>query len=134
MRVVLVIFFLSIRSSYLRDEEQDATDESFDTVQFVWTEGGGAWRIRTYAVDEDVHTWSMQIAPDDLIALARQNTEKHYGDVLTEGYIIDTPDGVDDVRRELRARGLTDHLEIGSSGVMFWTPEGSTYRTRSTPS
>lgn len=133
MRVVLAIFFLSIRSSYARNEEHEATDE-FDTVQFVWAEQGGAWRIRTYAVDQDVQTWSMQIAADNLIALARQNTEKHYGDVLTEGYVIDTPDGVDGVRRGLRERGLADHLEIGSSGVMFWTPEGSNYRTHSTPS
>lgn len=133
MRVVLAIFFLSIRSSYLKNEEHEASDESFDTVQFVCTEQG-TWRIRTYAEDQDVHTWSMQAAPDDLIALARQNTEKHYGDVLTEGYIIDTPDGVDGVRRELLARGLPDHLEIGANGVVFWTPEGSSYRTRSTPS
>lgn len=133
MRVVHVIFFLSIRSSYIRNEKHEASDELFDTVQFVWTEQG-VWRIRTYADDQDVHTWSMQVAPDDLIPLARKNTEKHYGDVLTEGYIIDTPDGVDGVRRELQARGLPDHLEIGSSGLMFWTPEGSNYRTRSTPS
>jgi hypothetical protein len=132
MRVVLVIFFLSIRSSYLRDEEHEASDEVFDTVQFVWTEQG-AWRIRTYAEDQDVHPWSIPIAADNLVALARQNTEKHFDDVLTEGYIIDTPDGVDGVRRELQARGLPDHLEIGSSGLMFWTPEGSEYRTRSTP-
>lgn len=133
MRIVVAIFFLSIRSSYLRNEEHEASDESFDTVQFVWTEKG-AWRIRTYADDQDVHTWSMQVAADDLIALARQNTEKHYGDVLTEGYLIDTADGVDGVRRELLARGLPAHLEIGATGVLFWTPEGSSYRTRSAPS
>jgi len=133
MRVVHVIFSLSIRSSYLRNEEHDASDEVFDTVQFVWTEQG-AWRIRTYAEDHDVHTWSIKIAADDLIPLARRNTEKHYGDVLAEGYIIDTSDGVDGVRRELHARGLGDHLETGSGGLIFWTPEGSNYRTRSTPS
>ena len=133
MRVVHVIFFLSIRSSYSRDEEHEASDESFDTVQFLWTEQG-AWRVRTYAEDQDVHTWSMQVAPDDLIPLARKNTEKHYGDVLAERYVIDTPHGVDGVRQELQARGLPAHLEVGSSGLMFWTPVGSNYRTRSTPS
>lgn len=132
MRVVLVIFVLSIRSSYLRNTEREASDDAFDTVQFLWTEQG-AWRIRTYAEDQDVHTWSFQIAADELVALARQNTEKHYGDVLAEGYVIDTTDGEDGVRRELQARGLPDHLEIGSRGLMFWTPEGSNYRTRSRP-
>lgn len=133
MRVVLVIFFLSIRSSYLRNEEYDASDEAFDTVQFVWT-AEGAWRIRTYAEDQDIHTWSIHSAAEDIVALARQNTEKHYGDVIVEGYVIDTPDGEEGVRRELHARGLSEHLEIGAGGLMFWTPEGSNYRTRSTPS
>lgn len=131
MRVVLAIFFLSIRSSYLRNEEREATDDSFDTVQFVWTEQG-TWRIRTYADDQDVHAWSMHAAADDLFSLARQNTEKHYGDVLTEGYLIDA-DGLAGVRRELVARGLPDHIEVGANGLVFWTPQGSSYRTRSTP-
>lgn len=75
-----------VRALNLRNEEHEANEASedlFDTVRFVATEQG-AWRIRTYAEDQDVHTWSMPIAPDHLIALARQNTDKHYGDVLTE--------------------------------------------------
>src|SRR5690242_18750408 len=104
MRVVLAVFFLSVRSSYLRNEEHEASDETFDTIQFVWTQEG-AWRIRTYAEDQDVHTWSIHVPADELTALARQNTEKHYGDVLAEGYLIDAQDGEDGVRRELRARG-----------------------------
>jgi hypothetical protein len=133
MRVVHVIFILSIRSSYLRNEEHEATEAVFDTVQFIWTEQG-AWRIRTYAEDEDVHTWSMRLGADELVPLARTNTEKHYGDVLAEAYIIDTSEGVDGLCRELQARGLADHLEIGGAGLMFWTPPGSKYQTRSTPS
>jgi hypothetical protein len=132
MRVVLVIFFLSIRSSYLRNEEHEASEDVFDTIQFVSSEQG-AWRVRTFADDQDVHTWSMRIAPDDLVALARQNTEKHYGDVLAEGYVIDTADGIEGVRRELLERGLSEHLEIGPNSLLFWAPEGSTYRTQSKP-
>ena len=132
MRYVFVIFFLSIRSSYLRNEEHEATDEVFDTIQFAGSEQA-AWRVRTYADDQDVHTWSMHVALDELVALARENTEKHYGDVLAEGYIVDSADGVEGVRRELRERGLSDHLEIGPNGLLFWAPEGSNYRTQSKP-
>src|SRR5688572_13966616 len=122
MKIVLVIFFLSVQSSYLNDSELDATDEIFDTVQFVATEKG-AWRIKTYATDQDVHVWSIGLTTADIVALARANTEKHYGDVLTEGYVIETTDGIEGVRRELRERGLSDHLEVSKSGMLFWAPE-----------
>lgn len=132
MRMVLVIYFLSVRSSYLRDEENEVTEEIFDTVQFMGTEQS-TWRIRTYADDQDVHAWSIHVPLDDLVELARKNTEKHYGDVLSEGYILDSSDGIEGVRRGLRERGLPDHLEISADGFVFWTPEGSDYRSRSTP-
>jgi hypothetical protein len=132
MKIVLVIFFLSVQSSYLNDSETDATDEIFDTVQFVATDNG-AWRIKTYATDQDVHVWSIGSTQADIVALARANTEKHYGDVLTEGYIFETADGIEGVRRELRERGLSDHLEISKSGMLFWAPEGTDYRSRSAP-
>lgn len=132
MRVVLVIFFLSIRSSYLRNEEHEASEVVFDTIQFAGSEQG-AWRVRTFSDDQDVHTWSMRVAQDELVELARQNTEKHYGDVLAEGYVVDSVEGIEGVRRGLLERGLSDHLQIGPNGLLFWTPEGSNYRTQSKP-
>ena len=132
MKTVLVIFFLAVRSSYLENSEEAATDEVFDTVQFVATDSG-AWRIRTYATDEDEHVWSIGGTAEDIVELARQNTQKHYGDVLSEGYIIETHDGIEGLRRELRERGLSDHLEISKSGALFWAPEGTVYRSKSTP-
>ena len=132
MKTVLVIFFLAVRSSYLENSEEAATDEVFDTVQFVATDSG-AWRIRTYATDEDVHVWSIGGTAEDIVELARQNTQKHYGDVLSGGYIIETHDGIEGLRRELRERGLSDHLEISKSGALFWAPEGTDYRSKSTP-
>ncbi|MCV9967355.1 hypothetical protein OIU34_36580 [Pararhizobium sp. BT-229] len=132
MKIVLVIFFLTTRSSYLNNTETNATDDAFDTIQFLAT-NNGAWRIKTYATDQDVYVWSVGGTPDDIVSLARQNTEKHYGDVLSEGYVIETTDGVEGVRRELRKRGISDHLEIAKNGMLFWTPRGSQYRTRSKP-
>ena len=132
MKIVLVIFFLSVQSSYLNNSEAEATAEVFDTVQFLATDDG-AWRIKTYATDQDVHVWSIGASPDDVVGLARQNTEKHYGDVLSEGYVIETSGGIEGLRRELIERGLTDTLEISKSGFMFWAPAGTDYRSRSAP-
>ena len=130
MKIVLVVFFLTVQSSYLDNSEAEATEDAFDTVQFLATDES-AWRIKTYATDQDVHVWSIGASPKDLVSLARQNTEKHYGDVLSEGYIIETSDGIDGLRRELKERGLSDTLEISKSGFLFWVPAGTNYRSRS---
>ncbi|WP_139224930.1 hypothetical protein [Dokdonella immobilis] len=132
MKTVLVVFFLSVQSSYSSNTEIAATEEVFDTVQF-YSGNGTSWRIKTYAQDQDVHIWSLGSDVADLVALARENTEKHYGDVLTEGYIIETEEGLEGVRRELEQRGLSTNLEFPPSGAVFWVPPNTTYRSRSVP-
>lgn len=132
MKTILVVFFLSVQSSYSGNTEIAATEDSFDTVQF-YAAGGTSWRIKTYAQDQDVHIWSLDSGSSDLVALARANTEKHYGDVLTEGYVIETEDGIDGVRRELEARGLPSSLELPPSGAVFWAPPDTAYRSKSVP-
>lgn len=131
MTTTLVIFFLSVQSSYASNTEAPATEEAFDTVQFYQSEQG-SWRIKTYATDQDVHVWSLAKV-EDIVALARSNTEKHYGEVLTEGYVIRSEEGIEGVRRELAERGLTTHVEGSESTFLFWAPEGTRYRTKSTP-
>jgi hypothetical protein len=132
MTSTLVIFFLSVQSSYARNTEAPATEEAFDTVQFYGGEQG-FWRIKTYATDQDVHVWSLGNSISDLVELARSSTEKHYRDVLTEGYIIESRDGTNGLRRELVDRGLPPNLEISDSGFLFWALEGTHYRSRSRP-
>ena len=132
MKTVLVIFFLSVQSSYSGNTESPATEETFDTVQF-YSSNGSNWRIKTYATDRDVHIWSLGENVTDIVALARSNTEKHYGDVLSEGYIIETEEGLEGVRRELAKKGVPVHLEVTNFGAVFWTPEGSHYKTKSRP-
>jgi hypothetical protein len=132
MNTVLVVFFLDICSSYSKNSEEPATEEAFDTVQF-FSSGKDAWRIKTFATDQDVHVWSLGKTPDNLVEIAVENTKKHYGDVLTEGYVIEVKDGLKGVRRELKKRGLPANLETSEAGFSFWTPEGTKYRTKSQP-
>jgi|SRR5690606_25246387 len=132
MNTRLIIFFLTVQSSYSANTEEPATPEKFDTVQFFESDNGG-WRIKTYATDQDVHVWALGKEIEDIVALARSNTEKHYGDVLAEGYILESETGIDGLRQELAERGLSTHLEISDSGFVFWAPEGTSYRTRSKP-
>jgi hypothetical protein len=132
MNTKLVIFFLTVQSSYSADTEEPATDDVFDTVQFFESDTGG-WRIKTYAMDQDVHAWSLGNKIEDIVSLARSNTEKNYGDVLSEGYILESDTGIDGLRLELADRGLSTHLEISDAGFVFWAPEGTLYSTKSKP-
>lgn len=43
---------------------------------------------------------------------SRSNTEKHYRDVLSEGYILESEAGIDGLRDELADRGLSTLLVI----------------------
>jgi hypothetical protein len=132
MNTKLVLFLLSIQSSYLQNEESEATEELFDTIQFVVTEGG-AWRIKTFATDQDVHAWSLGEVPDDIVDLAVDSTNENYGDVIAEAFILESNHGTEGLKKALRARGLSDQLEVSRSGVVFWTPAGAHYSAKSTP-
>jgi hypothetical protein len=132
MKTVLVLFLLNIKSSFINDTESDATDEQFDTIQFVQTEKG-TWRFKTFAEDEDVHLWGIE-ADGDIVELALESTNKHYGDVIEEAFILESDDGVEGLRRELKKQGLSDNLQISPKGPLFWAPPGSSYSPKSAPS
>ncbi|ALV08518.1 hypothetical protein [Roseateles depolymerans] len=130
----LILFELSIQSSYLNNTEAPATEDAFDTIQFFAAEGR-AWRIKTFATDQDVHIWELGAdAVEDLVELAVGDTEAHYGDVLEAGYVMASETGLDGLRAELDARELPVNLKETSFGAVFWTPPGSQYRTQSRPS
>jgi hypothetical protein len=131
MSTVLVVFFLAIQSSYVHNTETEATADSFDTVQFFCADDT-CWRIKTYATDQDVHVWKMGPV-EDIVSLARANTDKHYGDILTEGYVLTSHAGLDGIREELERKGLSPNLEVSSAGFAFWAPPGTSYRSKSRP-
>src|SRR3546814_4804809 len=56
MKTVLVVFFLSVQSSYSGNTEIAATEDAFDTVQF-YAANGTSWRIKTRSEE---HTSELQ--------------------------------------------------------------------------
>src|SRR5688500_5167175 len=112
MNATLVIFFLTVQSSYAADVESPATLDTFDTVQFYQSESSGACRIKSYATDHDGHVWSIGKTVEDIVTLARSSSANRYGDVLGEDYVLSSTTGTEGLRKELVARGLSAHLEI----------------------
>jgi len=124
---------LNIESSYLNDIERNASSPA-DTIQFMLIDGE-AWRIKTYAVDHDVHVWNlglMEAAKFNETAV--NNTAKHYGDVLSKKLTLQTKNGFEGLRKELIDSGLAQNLEIPKSKKFaFWVSEPNIYKSKSTP-
>jgi hypothetical protein len=135
-RGTLVIGILTIESSYARNTERPSRGAP-DTVQF-WLGPGGAWRIRTYATDHDLHPHSLGDLgkmKDRPLEFAREHIQKNYGDVLASTVVLELADVSDTptVRRVLAQHKLKGRLEIARSGFAFWNPDGGHYRTRTRP-
>jgi len=133
MNTALIVFKLSIQSSYVEDSEAEADMDAFDTVQFFISDTG-AWRIRTFSIDEDVHVYSLGTARPDMEKLVIASTEKTYGDIIVAKHVFSSADGIPGLKRELEAAGWSASVrESAQHGFAFWVPEGSDYRTKSTP-
>ena len=79
MRGFLVLAILSVKSSYSRELEiaLDGKDDIPDTLQW-WFGDGGCWRIRTYAMDHDIHAYVIGNSPQTTLELAKKNNLKNY--------------------------------------------------------
>lgn len=134
MKTTLIIFFLGIQSSYSDNREEQVAGFG-DTVQWLITEDQ-VWRVRTYALDEDVHVHLVASKRDpalDYVALAHSNTETHYGDVLEREVTLHSNEGASGIVANLTENGLDAHLNKAASGLFFWSPIGSRYSTKSQP-
>jgi hypothetical protein len=133
MDCVLVVFRLNIQSSYQEDTEAEADEETFDTVQF-FIAPDTAWRIRTFSVDDDVHVYSLGEAGPDTLETVTASTERTYEDVIADKHVFSSTDGVEGIKKSLADQGWSATIkESKQHGFVFWVPEGSDYRTRSTP-
>jgi len=132
----LVVGVLTIQSSCAQELERPA-EEVPDTVQF-WLGPKRRWKIRTYAVDHDVHVWDLAdlgTARDAPVQFAVDHIGKHYGDILTRCVIIKLPNTSDSaaIQTALSEHGLTGDLqeaEWDGNRFAFWTPDGAEYVTQ----
>ena len=135
MQGTLVLTILTVQSSYLREVEQPLRKGVGvpDTIQW-WIAPTGSWRIKTFALDHDVHTHSVGITVD-LRAVALANTQKHYGDVIRSQHVIELADWLNTSERSaaFRAEGLEPRVEIKAGRFAFWKPDDARYHTQSRP-
>ena len=136
MRGVLLLAVLNIKSSYSRHIETSLQGEQDvpDTLQW-WFGNGGCWRIRTYALDHDIHTYQIGNSPQTTLELATRNNLKHYGSVIKAQHKIHFVDCSNrpEVETEFARIGLAPRVEIAPGRFVFWKPDEAEYATKSRP-
>jgi hypothetical protein len=129
---LLIVARLTVSSSYRQNVEQPA-DERFDTVQFhLPGSGDTAYRVRTFALDHDIHVHQIGCPADRAHELARGHLDRVYGLVLAS---VNTIALSRQSTQDLRDAGTTSgELEVADGGrFAFWNPDGARYATRSDP-
>ncbi len=126
----LVVARLTIASSYRHNAERPATD-GCDTVQFFLSgTDDRAFRIRTFALDHDIHVHQLSQPAAD--AVIHAHLDRTYGDVLGPVHVVALPHlSTVDIRTGGIASGELEVVPV--PGYAFWNPDGGAYRTRSEP-
>ncbi|MEM0991225.1 MAG: hypothetical protein AAGK00_20350 [Pseudomonadota bacterium] len=132
-KIFLIVFLLNVESSYSQNLERDVPKWA-DTVQW-YISSDRVLRVRTFAIDEDVHVARIACAPcdpDEFAQLAQSNTAKHFGDILASKIVLESLSGFDELERAA-VDALGGQLNRNKDGLIFWSPGGTDYRTKSTP-
>jgi len=130
----LLVFQLTVQSSYVENVEREAEENCFDTVQW-WFSENETWRIKTFAIDRDIHTH--RIAGPVAEQVAMENTMKHYEDVVAKAFAVEFEDLADEteVAKVMEDLGGASSLEISKNGnqFAFWNPSRLKYTSKSRP-
>jgi hypothetical protein len=129
---ILILARLSVRTSYGQNVQRRA-DEHGDTVQFhVPADGDAIYRIRTFALDHDIHVHQLGRPAGPVESFVRAHLDRTYGDVLASVDVV--------MLRSLSTQDLHDagitsgELEsVDDVGYVFWNPDGAHYTTKSGP-
>lgn len=133
MATTLLIFKLSVQSSYAENTERDADERNFDTLQW-WFSATETWRVKTFAIDDDIHP-HLITGPLE-IDLAVENSLKHYGDVIAEQHRVTfvDPSNGSEVEERMHDLGGAAALELAPDGRFgFWNPDRRRYSSKTTP-
>lgn len=135
MQGTLLLAILAVKSSYAGEVERrlDGPDDVPDTLQ--WWIGEQTWRIRTYALDHDIHTHSVARTGPEVLELAKQSNVKHYAEVTAAQHVLHFHDCADpdEAATVLSAAGLDNRLEVAAGRFAFWKSDDARYRTQSMP-
>ncbi len=127
----LLLSILNVESSYLKNMEKPARGIP-DTLQW-WIGKDESWRIKTFAMDHDIHIYRLDNVNDPL-KYFKKNNEKHYGDVILKTYVLEFSDvsSDEDIKKVFKEASLRQYYEK-TNNFLFWKPDKRKYKTQSKP-
>jgi len=133
---ILIVALLTTESSYQSEVERPVVAVA-DTAQF-WLGSKMPWRIRTYAIDHDIHVYSLGARSDGSsfqASEAEAHLRKHYSEVLAKLVVLKfkDPNNATEVAQVLATHELKGTLEVASAGFAFYNPDRGKYTTQSQP-
>jgi hypothetical protein len=132
----LVLAILNVKSSYVAETEEplNGSDDVPDTLQW-WIASDNAFRIKTFAVDHDIHIHGLTKGGPPIVEMALANNSKNYGDVIARQHVIELEDcnDADTVAKAFGDAGLTPSLDVEPGQFAFWKPDEAEYKTLSRP-
>lgn len=135
MRGTLLLAILNIKSSYIRavEEPVQSPEDVPDTLRW-WIGEEQAWRIKTFALDHDIHTYALKKV-DNIIDVVSKNTGEHYGDVMDRHFLITIEDARDpaSLAEAFSPTGLEPRVDYNKDRFVFWKPDQAAYWTQSFP-
>ena len=136
MQGKLILAVLNVKSSYSTEIEEplDGVNDIPDTLQW-WIGTETAWRIKTFALDHDIHVHSVGSGSEELVQMALDNNSEHYDDVIACQHVLqfNDCDDVKEVKRLFKKTGLSPRLEVATGRFAFWKPDDAKYSTQSQP-
>jgi hypothetical protein len=95
----------------------------------------GSWRIKTFAIDHDIHTYKLGGDSSKDMAIVAENTWKHYGDIIALEHRFKFKNCFDKVETRVAFTkvGLEPNLEVYRNQYAFWKPDDAEYVTQSRP-
>jgi hypothetical protein len=136
MPIELLSFILQVKSSYKQNLELPLSGEADvpDTLQLCIS-SDGSWRIKTFGIDHDIHTYKLGGDSSKHIAIMAEITWKHYGDIIALEHRFKFKNCLDKAETTVAFSrvGLEPNLEVYRNQHAFWKPDEAAYVTQSRP-
>lgn len=136
METTIILAPLLTKGSYKeqRDIPLDNLEDNFDTIQWFINDEI-VLRIRTFALDYDIHIYKLRKPSLDFVEFAIQDNHKTYGDIIHKqhAHILDGLPTIDKGNSLLRWIDLPGKFLPLFESYIYWSPNGEDYHTQSNP-
>jgi len=136
IETTIILVPLLVRGSYIEDREirLEELEDNIDTLQWIINDDI-TFRIRTFALDYDIHIHKVGKADFDIVEYAIQSNHKYYGNIMHRQYaqILNNFPALTEGNELLESLGLPGEFRPLFDKYMYWSPDREEYFSQSRP-